>query len=60
VFDGRLSLTPEARIWELAVWTQNMFDERHVVQATDDGIGLGYRIFNAPRTYGVTLSYNFD
>lgn len=60
VFDGRLSLSPEGKTWEAALWSKNIFDERHVVQATDNGIGMGYRIFNVPRTYGVTLSYNFD
>jgi iron complex outermembrane recepter protein len=59
VFDGRVSLATDDKAWELAGWIKNMFNEEHVVQATDDGTGEGYRIFNAPRTYGVTLTYAF-
>jgi hypothetical protein len=38
-----------------------MFNEEHVVTATNDGAPLdaGYRIFNAPRTFGVTLTHKF-
>jgi iron complex outermembrane receptor protein len=46
--------------WEIAVWGKNLGDERYVTQATDNGIGMGYRIFNAPRTYGVTLTKRFE
>ena len=46
--------------WELAVWAKNLTNERYVAQATDNGIGMGYRIFNAPRTYVVTLTKRFE
>ncbi len=46
--------------WELALWAKNLGDERYVTQATDDGLGMGYRVFNAPRTYGATLTKRFD
>ena len=59
VFDGRVSLATDDKAWELAGWIKNMFNEEHVVNATNDGTGDGYRIFNAPRTYGVTLTYAF-
>ena len=59
VFDGRVSLSTDDKAWELAGWIKNMFNEEHVVNATNDGTGDGYRIFNAPRTYGVTLTYAF-
>jgi iron complex outermembrane receptor protein len=45
--------------WTLAVWAKNLTDEKYVAQATNNGIGMGYRIFNAPRTYGVTLTARF-
>ncbi|HTW34084.1 MAG TPA: TonB-dependent receptor [Rhizomicrobium sp.] len=62
VFDGRTSIGTNDKSWELAFWIKNMFNEQHVVQATDDGAPLdeGYRIFNAPRTYGFTLTYAFQ
>ena len=59
VFDGRVSLASPGRHWEAAFWIKNMFDEQHPIQVTDDGDGDGYRMFNAPRTFGVTLSYHF-
>ena len=46
--------------WELAIWGKNLGDEHYVAQATDDGLGMGYRVFNAPRTYGATLTKRFD
>jgi iron complex outermembrane receptor protein len=59
VFDGRVSIATDDKAWELAGWIKNMFNEEHVVNATNDGTGDGYRIFNAPRTYGLTLTYAF-
>jgi iron complex outermembrane receptor protein len=46
--------------WEVAVWGKNLADEQYVAQATDNGVGMGYRVFNAPRTFGVTLTKRFD
>jgi iron complex outermembrane receptor protein len=46
--------------WEIAVWGKNLGDEQYVTQATDNGIGMGYRVFNAPRTYGVSVTKRFD
>ena len=46
--------------WDLAVWAKNLGDKRYVAQVTDNGIGMGYRVFNTPRTYGVTVSKRFD
>jgi iron complex outermembrane receptor protein len=61
VFDGRASIATNDQGWELAFWIKNMFNEEHVVTATNDGAPLdaGYRIFNAPRTFGVTLTHKF-
>lgn len=59
LFDARASLTSSSG-WELAVWAKNLGDKAYVAQITDNGIGMGYRVFNAPRTYGVTLTKRFD
>jgi len=59
LFDARASLT-SASGWEVAVWAKNLGDKAYVAQVTDNGIGMGYRVFNAPRTYGVTLTKRFD
>jgi iron complex outermembrane receptor protein len=60
VFDGRVSLATADRKWDWAFWIKYMFDEEHVIQASDDGDGDGYRMFNNPRTFGVTLTHHFD
>ena len=59
VFNARAALA-SASGWEVAVWGKNLGDEQYVAQATDDGLGMGYRVFNAPRTFGVTLTKRFD
>ena len=59
LFDARASVTSPAG-WEFAVWGKNLSDEQYVTQATDNGIGMGYRVFNAPRTYGVSVTKRFD
>jgi iron complex outermembrane receptor protein len=59
LLDARAAVT-SASGWELAVWAKNLGDKRYVAQVTDNGIGMGYRVFNTPRTYGVTVSKRFD
>lgn len=59
LFDARAALAADSG-WEVSIWGRNLGDERYVAQATDNGLGMGYRIFNAPRTVGVTLTKTFD
>jgi iron complex outermembrane receptor protein len=59
LFDARLAIRTDTRAWEMALWGRNLSNKRYVMQATDNGIGMGYRVFNAPRTYGVTATYYF-
>ena len=57
--DARASLATADKGWEAAIWARNLTDTRYVAQATDDGLGFGYRIFNTPRTYGVSITHQF-
>ena len=57
-YDARVAVAADSG-WEVALWGRNLSNTRYVAQATDDGIGMGYRIFNAPRTYGVSVSARF-
>jgi iron complex outermembrane recepter protein len=57
--DARVSLASDSG-WEVAVWAKNLTDERYAAQVTDNGIGMGYRVFNAPRSYGVTVRKRFE
>ena len=57
--DARASLASSSG-WEVALWGKNLGNTQYVTQATDDGLGMGYRVFNAPRTFGVSLTKRFD
>ena len=55
-----LSCDPAQRSWEFALWGRNLTDELYVSQGLDIGVfGLGNRNYNAPRTFGAELSWNF-
>ncbi|MFI4972951.1 MAG: TonB-dependent receptor [Caulobacterales bacterium] len=59
VIDARASLSTADGGWEVALWGRNIGNTRYVAQATNDALGMGYRIFNAPATYGVEISHKF-
>jgi iron complex outermembrane receptor protein len=54
------SVSTAKRDWTVSLWVKNLGDTRYVTQATDDGLGMGYRIFNPPRTFGATIGHRFD
>ncbi len=56
LLDARLALSA-ASGWELALWGENLGDERYVVHAVDNGIGVGGLLLNEPRRFGVSFSY---
>ena len=58
--NAEADLSTADRKWTLSLWVKNLADTRYVSQATDDGLGMGYRIFNPPRTFGFTVSHKFD
>jgi iron complex outermembrane receptor protein len=60
LYDARATLAPADGPWEVAVWGENLSDERYVVQGLNVGsLGFGNRTYNAPRTYGVTLTWRW-
>jgi iron complex outermembrane receptor protein len=60
LYDARATLGPADGPWEVAVWGENLSDEQYVVQGLNvASLGFGNRIFNAPRTYGVTLTWRW-
>jgi len=60
VVNARLSLLPAERSWEFALWGRNLTDELYVSQGLDIAtFGLGNRNYNAPRTFGAELVWNF-
>ena len=58
--NAEASLSTANRAWTASLWVKNLSNEAYVTQATDDGLGMGYRIFNPPRTFGATISHRFD
>ena len=58
LFNGRLSLGGSRSKWEVAVWGRNLTNKRYLVQGVDlASLGIVNHIYNAPRTFGVELSY---
>lgn len=46
--------------WEVAVWGKNLADEEYVTQGVNNlPLGYGFRVYGAPRTYGVSFSKSF-
>ena len=47
--------------WEVAVWGKNLADERYVTQGVNNlPLGVGFRVYGAPRTWGVSFSKSFQ
>lgn len=60
IVNSRLSFLAAERTWEFALWGRNLTDELYVAQGLDIAtFGLGNRNYNAPRTFGAELSWNF-
>jgi iron complex outermembrane receptor protein len=59
IVDARASVATTDGAWEVALWGRNIGNTQYVTQATNDALGMGYRIFNAPATYGFTVSRKF-
>lgn len=46
--------------WEVAVWVKNLADKRYLTQAVNNlPLGVGFRVYGAPRTWGVSVSKAF-
>ena len=59
LYDARIAISDMAADWEIALWGQNLTDEQYVVQGLNSGLGAGNRTYNAPRTFGISLSRKF-
>ncbi|MGI9361802.1 MAG: TonB-dependent receptor [Parasphingorhabdus sp.] len=58
IVNARLGFRPPSEDFEIAVWANNLFDERYF----DDVVAAGSGIrgsYGTPRTYGVDLRFNF-
>lgn len=60
LFNGRVALANETGKWELAAWGKNLGDKLYEVQGADfASLGVLNKNYNAPRTYGVELTYRY-
>lgn len=60
LFDARVSVGWLSGDWDVALWGANLTDEQYVVQGLNSGLGAGNRNYNAPRTWGVSVSRRFN
>jgi len=61
LLNGRIGvISPDGR-WEAALWGKNLLDKFYVTQSYDNlgGIFPSQNFLGMPRTYGVSLRYNF-
>ena len=58
LFNGRIALSDVTSRWEVALWGRNLTNKRYEVQGIDlASLGIVDKNYNAPRTFGVELSY---
>ncbi|OYU14623.1 MAG: TonB-dependent receptor [Alphaproteobacteria bacterium PA4] len=59
VVNGRIVLADDGG-WEISAWAKNLFDERYVTQGINQSaLGNGFRVYGAPRTFGVSAAMTF-
>ncbi|WP_417449166.1 TonB-dependent receptor [Kordiimonas sp.] len=59
VFNSRLIVSSNDG-WAIALWGRNLGNKRYVTQGVNQlALGYGYRVYGAPRTYGVSVSKEF-
>lgn len=57
--NGRAILTNNDGL-SVSIWGRNIGDERYVTQGVNNlALGVGFRVYGAPRTYGISLAKEF-
>jgi iron complex outermembrane recepter protein len=59
IANARVALEADDGQWRAMLWARNLTDEDYFPSAYVGGNGPFVRSYGMPRTYGVTLSYNF-
>jgi iron complex outermembrane receptor protein len=60
LWNARASVLSSSDDWEVAVWVKNLADKRYLTQAVNNlPLGVGFRVYGAPRTWGVSVSKAF-
>lgn len=59
VWNARASVLRD-KGWDVSLFAKNLFDKRYVTQGVNQLVlGFGYRVYGAPRTYGVSALFQF-
>jgi iron complex outermembrane receptor protein len=59
VWDARASILQDGD-WDFSIWGKNLGDKRYVTQGVNQTVlGSGFRVYGAPRTYGVSATKSF-
>lgn len=59
VWNGRASVLREDN-WDISIWAKNVGNKRYVTQGINQLVlGIGNRVYGAPRTYGISVSKTF-
>lgn len=59
LLSGRASLM-HSDGWDLSVWGENLNGKRYVTQGVNNlSLGVGFRVYGAPRTFGISMSKTF-
>lgn len=60
IWDARLAWRSEDENWEAAFWVRNFGDEQYRTHVfSQRGGRIAFAIFGAPRTFGLTLTYDY-
>ncbi len=60
LYNARVALTGNDGAWEVALWGKNLSNESYLESTfVVDFFGVTGDLYNTPRTYGATVSYNF-
>jgi iron complex outermembrane receptor protein len=63
LIDARAGVTSQDGRWEASVWAQNLLDEESFVNTFNGALLFGrngWRIYQMPRTYGLSFTYHWD
>ncbi|MBU3068391.1 TonB-dependent receptor [Aestuariicella sp. G3-2] len=61
LWNANVILTPNSDQWSLSLWGKNLSNKEYVVEAFDqEGDGNYIFAYGMPRTYGVSLNYNWN
>lgn len=59
VWNARASVL-KAGDWDISLWGKNLGNKRYVTQGVNNlSLGVGFRVYGAQRTYGVSVTKNF-